>query len=104
MYCFTIRYPRHDSTFFDMAYYKDKHIELVKDRFSLYGLKTVVVKEGVSLNTATNKTLYAATDLIFEDVEGFQSAIAKNGKEVGADIINYTDSKPLFEYSELEYT
>jgi uncharacterized protein (TIGR02118 family) len=89
----TVLYPKTESSQFDLAYYLEKHIPLVKERLTPFGLI------GVDLNEATGgDTLppYAMiTFLTFNTIEELNEGMGTQGAELMADISNFTDVQPL---------
>ena len=96
----TVMYQNQPDATFDMAYYCNRHIQLVR---RLLGdvLKGVAVERGVG--SANSPAPYVAMGrLWFDSVETFQAALAAHGPALIADIPNYTNTKFTIQVSEIE--
>jgi uncharacterized protein (TIGR02118 family) len=91
----TVLYPNEEGTKFDMGYYLDHHIPLVR-RLLTPALKGVTVQQGVSGERAGSPPHYIAIcHLLFESSEEYEASFAPHAAEIVADVPKYTDSKPL---------
>ncbi len=98
----SVLYPNSDSARFDIDYYCDKHMPMVKKRVG-GALKSLAVDHGLSGGAPGSKPDYIAMGhLFFDSVEAFQSAFGPHSKEIMADIPNYTNTKPQVLISEVK--
>jgi len=98
----TIMYPPTSSARFDMNYYIEKHMPMVKSKIesSFIGF---TVDAGLAGGTPGSHAPYMAIgSLTFESLEVFGSVMAEHGAEIMADIANYTDSQPVMQISEVK--
>ena len=97
----SVMYPTTAGARFDHAYYRDKHMPLVKDRMGDACLYYTVDK-GIAGGAPGSPAPYVGMCHIFcESVESFQAAFGRHAKEIMADIANYTDIAPVLQVSEV---
>ena len=100
----SVFYPNIAGKKFDMAYYCDRHIPMVQ-RMVGASCKGVTVVEGMSGEQPQSKPPYRAmAHLLFDSVESFQAAFGPHGREIMADIPNYTDIEPILQIGEVKMT
>ena len=102
MFKATIMYPPTPSARFDMNYYIEKHMPMVKSKIgsSCIGF---TVDAGLAGGAPGSHAPYMAIgSLTFESLEVFGSVMAEHGAEIMADIPNYTDSQPVIQISEVQ--
>jgi uncharacterized protein (TIGR02118 family) len=98
----TVLYPNQDGAKFDMRYYLDKHIPMVK-RLLGGALKGVVVEQGVAGAVPGSKAAYAVVcHLRFDSVDAFQGAFGPHAATVQADVHNYASAEPVIQISEVK--
>lgn len=98
----SVLYPAGEGRKFDTTYYTQKHMPLVRERFKDLGLVRAEVDKGVAGGApgAPAPFVYVA-HLYFNSVADFQKAIATHGKEIMADVPNYTNIQPQVQISEI---
>ena len=70
----SVLYPNEPGTKFDMTYYLDHHIRIVRQRLGA-ALKGVSVERGISGGEPGSNAPYVTTcHLLFESVESFQTS------------------------------
>jgi len=98
----SVLYPNHEGSTFDMAYYCNTHIPLVR-RLLGPALKGVAVEQGIGGIAPGSPAPYLAMGhLLFESLEAFQKAFEPNAQALLADIPNYTNAQPLIQISEVK--
>ena len=97
----SVMYPNKPGGRFDHAYYRDKHMPLVKARMG-DSCKFYTVDKGLAGGAPGDPAPYAAICHIFCDsVEAFEGGFGPHAQEIMADIPNYTDQTPLVQISEV---
>ena len=97
----TVMYPAREGARFDHAYYRDKHMPLVKARMG-EACRSYTVDRGLSGDAPGSAPPYVAMcQLLCDSVEAFQSGFGPHAKEILADIPNYTDIAPVLQFSEV---
>jgi uncharacterized protein (TIGR02118 family) len=97
----SVMYPDGPGKHFDHAYYRDKHMPLVKARMGS-ALKFYTVDKGLAGGTPGSPATYAAAGhLHCDSVEAFQAGFGPHANEIMGDIPNYTDISPLIQISEV---
>jgi uncharacterized protein (TIGR02118 family) len=86
---------------FDLDYYMKSHIPLVSSLWKSAGLKGVQVMRGTGSPTGDAAPFHIIALLDFDSLNAFNTAAAANGKEVFADIPNFTDVQPTIQFNEL---
>lgn len=95
-----VLYPQQNDSHFDLDYYLNRHIPLVKERLNPLGLIRVEVDEGIGTSAPDQLAPYAAIGyLVFERIEDFQKGFSAHGAELIADIPNYTNIQPQIQIS-----
>ncbi len=98
----TVLYPATEGKKFDHSYYKNKHMTLVSERLKTFGLIRTEVDKGVAGGAPGSAAPYVAVGHVyFNSLDQFQKGMAKHGKEIMADIPNYTDIPPQIQVSEI---
>ncbi len=98
----SVLYPNQVGTKFDMAYYLDHHIPMVR-RLLGSALKGVSVEHGICGEEPGSPAPYIATGhLLFDSVQTFQASFAPHAQEIMEDIPKYTNSEPLVQIGEVK--
>ena len=90
-----VSYPNRAGARFDEEYYMTKHMPMVGEKLSAYGLTGWSIDKGLAGGApgSAPKHLFQA-HLHFKDLAGFQAGMAAVGAPVMADVPNYTDIQP----------
>jgi len=95
-------YPSNPGGKFDMKYYLEKHIPMVKQKCGP-ALKNVAVEQGVAGGQPGAPITYSViAHLSFDSVDAFQSAFGPNAPQILGDVPNYTDIQPIVQISEVK--
>jgi uncharacterized protein (TIGR02118 family) len=98
----SVMYPNREGGRFDMAYYLDKHIPMIRQKLGA-ALKGVAVELGIGGATPGSPAPYLALGhLLFESLQAFQTSFAPHAQAIMADIPNYTNTQPTIQISELK--
>lgn len=98
----SVMYARGEGKKFDHDYYVNKHMALVKSRLGGAGLRRLEVDKGVAGGTPGAPAPYVCMGhLYFDSVADFQTAMKPHGKELFADVPNFTDITPQVQISEI---
>ena len=98
----TVVYPNTAGSHFDIRYYCNTHIPLVR---KLLGpaLKGVAVEHGIAGATPGSPAPFLAIgQLQFDSVEAFEESFGRHAQEIMADIPNYTNTQPVIQISEVK--
>ena len=97
----SVLYPNSAGTKFDMAYYLNHHIPMVR-RLLGSALKGVSVEHGISGEEPGSLAPHIATlHLLFDSVQAFQASFAPHAREIMEDILKYTNSQPVVQIGEV---
>jgi uncharacterized protein (TIGR02118 family) len=97
----SVMYPNTPGSRFDHAYYRDKHMPLLKARMGA-ACRSYTVDKGLAGGAPGSAPTYVGMCHIFCDsVESFQAGFGPHAKEIMADIANYTDLQPVIQISEV---
>lgn len=98
----SVIYPNIEGKRFEMDYYCEKHIPMIKAKVGA-ACKDVIVDQGMSGAQPGSKPGFIAwAHFLFDSPETFQSAFIPHLKEFSDDIPNYTDIEPIFQISEVK--
>jgi uncharacterized protein (TIGR02118 family) len=97
----SVLYPSAEGKKFDMAYYCNRHMPMVKDKLGA-ACKRADVDQGLGgAQPGSRPAFVAMAHLIFDSVEAFQNAFGPHADAIMGDIPNYTDIQPLIQLSEI---
>lgn len=98
----SVFYPNSSGGTFDMSYYVNTHIPMVRRKLGAV-LKGVSVEQGIAGGAPGAPATYSALGhLLFDSVEVFQQAWAAHGDTIVADVPNYTNTMPIIQLSEVK--
>jgi len=97
----TVLYLNKPGARFDHAYYRDKHMPLIRARMGKH-CKSYTIDRGIAGRAPGAPAPYVAMSHIYCDsVESFQAGFGPHVEEFLADIPNYTDLTPEVQISEV---
>lgn len=96
-----VMYKNSPDSSFNMDYYREKHMALVRERYLPHGLANLEVDEAVSKTGSRAAPYIAIAYMTFADMEAFMAAIKSSGKEIMADVQNFTDIEPTVQISNI---
>ena len=98
----SVFYPNGEGTTFDMDYYCNTHMPMVKSH-SGESLKRIEVEQGLAGGAPGAKPEYVAMGhMYFDLMEDFQSYFVPHLPVFGADVPNYTNAAPVIQISEVK--
>lgn len=96
----SVMYPNSPDASFDEAYYRDKHMPMVKRLMGDY-CKSYAVDRAIAGDSASNAPYIAMGHLFCESVADFEAGFGPHAREIMADIPNYTGQTPILQFSEV---
>jgi uncharacterized protein (TIGR02118 family) len=98
----SVMYPNREGVKFDMAYYVDRHIPMVRQLLGS-SLKRVSVEQGISgLGSGSSAPYVAMGHLLFDSPEAFQTSFGPHAQAIMEDIPKYTNSEPTVQIGEVK--
>ena len=98
----SILYPRTQGSRFDMEYYLNKHVPMVKDLLGCE-LRGFYVDRGLAGAEPGSTPVYSGmAHLLFDSVEAFQNAFGPHAERIMGDAPNYTTARPAIQISEIK--
>lgn len=98
----SVLYSNTEGKKFDMVYYCNKHIPLVKQKLGA-ACKGIDVYQGLEGAQPGSLPSFAAmAHLCFDSVDAFQSAFSPHAQTIMGDIPNYTDIEPIIQINEVK--
>lgn len=86
---------------FDMDYYCNRHVPLVRDKLGI-ACKGIAVDQGLAGGEPGSAPAFVAMiHLYFETVEAFQAAFGPQAETILADVPNYTDAEMVVQISQV---
>jgi uncharacterized protein (TIGR02118 family) len=102
MFNVSIIYPNTAGSRLDLDYYLYQHMPMTLEKLSP-ALKRVSVEHGLGgAFPGTAPEFAAICHLYFDSVEAFLTAFGPHAAELQGDIPNYTDVRPIIQYSEVK--
>jgi uncharacterized protein (TIGR02118 family) len=97
----SVLYPYSEGKSFDMKYYCDKHMPMIRQKLG-NACKGIAVEQGISGRDPGTPPAYIAMGHIYcESIEAFRAAYAPHAAEFRADASNYTQVQAIFQISEV---
>ena len=97
----SVMYPNTEGCTFDMPYYRDTHMRLVRELIGP-ALKGLRAEKGIGGGAPGSPPLYAAIGhLMFDSVEAFGIAFEAHGQALMSDIPKFTNVQPVIQISEI---
>ena len=98
----SVFYTNNEGSKFDMNYYCNSHIPMVRQKLGA-ACKGAAVEQGITGATPGSRPAFIAMGHIyFDSVEAFQTAFGPHTEAIMADIPNYTDIQPTLQISEVK--
>lgn len=98
----SVVYENHPDRTFDMAYYCNRHIPMVKQKLGA-ACKRVEVDQGFAgVQPGSKPPFIAQAHFLFDSVDSFQKAFGAHAEAIMADIPNYTDLQPIIWLNEVK--
>ena len=98
----SVFYPNNEGSKFDMDYYCNSHVPMVKEKLGAV-LKGVSVEQGLGGPEPGSRATYVAMNhLLFDSVDAFESAFGPHAEAIMGDVPNYTDIEPIIQISEVK--
>jgi uncharacterized protein (TIGR02118 family) len=97
----TIMYPDAEDAYFDMDYYINKHITLVKDTCG-DAIKACTVEQALGGGGPGSEASYrVVARLSVDSMDDFLKYVAPNDPIFAADVPNFTNIKPVIQINEV---
>ena len=97
----TILYPNSEDAYFDMDYYQNKHIEMVKEKCG-DALKGCSVEQGLGGAAPGSEPPYVViARLDVESMDDFIAYVAPHDPDFAADVPNFTNIQPVIQLCEV---
>ncbi len=97
----SVMYLHDPKSTFDMDYYRNKHVPMVRDRLG-GACKNTAIEAGLAGGEPGSAPTYRAMGhLYFDTVEAFQQAFTPHAPEIIADVANYTNAKYVIQISDV---
>ena len=90
----SVLYPAEKDATFDMAYYKDSHMPLVRERLGSALLKEEIWT-GLGAPGNAPASFQVVLHMYFDDPDAFGASFGPHAGEIMADIPNYTNVQPV---------
>jgi uncharacterized protein (TIGR02118 family) len=98
----SVMYRSGDGKKFDHDYYVNKHMKLVRERWGGMGLQKIEVDRGVAGGAPGSPAPFVAIGHVyFGSIDQFQKAASTHGKELFADVPNFTNITPELQIAEV---
>ena len=95
----TVMYPAGES--FDADYYLKTHMPLVRDRWGSFGLKSTQAIKGVAKPDGSAPDYQMIALITFGSIDDFKAAGKAHGKEIFADIPNFTKAQAVVQINDI---
>jgi len=98
----SVLYPGGAGTTFNMDYYLNRHIPMVRGKLGT-ACKSAAVEQGLGGATPGSLPAFSAMGhLYFDSVDAFQAAFGPHAAAIMGDIPNYTNVQPTIQVSEVK--
>jgi uncharacterized protein (TIGR02118 family) len=97
----SVLYPNEAGKRFDMGYYLDTHVPMVKNLLGA-ALTNVTVQKGIAGGTPGSTAAYVTMGhLHFDSIESFMASFGPHSDAIVGDLPNFTDLLPVLQISEV---
>jgi uncharacterized protein (TIGR02118 family) len=97
----SVMYPYREGARFDHAYYRDRHMPMVKARLGS-ACAYYTIEKGLAGRVPGAPPVYVAMcAFICTSLESYEAALREHGVEIRGDLANYTDIAPVVQFSEV---
>lgn len=97
----SVLYPNSESARFDIDYYRDRHMPLVRERLG-NACKRTAIEHGLAGGAPGEAPIYAAMGhLYFDSLSDFETAFPPHAGELMGDIPNFTNTQPTVQISQV---
>ena len=97
----SVLYPNGEGATFDMDYYCQRHVPMVREKFGAT-CRGVSVEEGVAGGAPGSPPAYRIMGhLLFDSLDSFQATFAPHAQAIMGDIANFTNVQPVVQISEI---
>jgi len=98
----SVLYPYGEGAKFDMNYYVNKHMPMVRQKLGA-ACKGMSVEQGIAGGAPGSPPAFIAMGhLLFDSSDAFQKAFAPHAAELMGDIPNYTKIQPIIQISDVK--
>ncbi len=98
----SVLYPNDEGKTFDMSYYCDKHVPMVRKLLGS-SCTNASVEQGIAGGTPGSKATYIAMGhMYFNSVDDFIASFNPNASTILGDLPNFTDTTPVVQISEIK--
>jgi uncharacterized protein (TIGR02118 family) len=98
----SVFYPNQEGSKFNMDYYCNSHMPMVRQKLGA-ACKGAAVEQGIAGATQGSRPAFIAMGhLYFDSVDAFQTAFGPQAAAITADIPNYTDIQPTLQISDVK--
>ena len=97
----SVLYPKSDNSHFDINYYRDTHMALVRQKLG-NACKRTAIESGVAGGAPGEPPAFVAMGhLYFDSVSDFETAFGPHAEEILGDIPNFTNVQPTVQISDV---
>jgi len=97
----SVLYPNSESARFDIEYYRDTHMPLVRERLG-QACRRTSIEQGLAGAAPGEAPAYAAMGhLYFDSLSDFETAFPPHAEELMGDIPNFTNIQPTVQISQV---
>ena len=97
----SVLYPNFEDGNFNMDYYCDTHIPMVKELLG-DALKNATVEKGLGGAAPGSPATYVAMgNMYYNSIKEFQTAFGPHAKQIMGDLPNFTNIEPVIQISEV---
>ena len=98
----SVFYPNKEGARFDMKYYLEKHMPMVKQKMA-GAIKGMGVEQGIAGGAPGAPATYRVMAYMsFDSMDSYQAAFSAHAQSIMADVANYTDLQPVVQVSEVK--
>lgn len=101
MFKITVLYPHSDGALFDHDYYRDKHMPLFRCLLGDACIRYEIDRGLVGGEPGQAAPFVAMCHVFVTSIEAFQTAMAEHAPAIIADLLRYTDIRPVIQVSEV---
>lgn len=93
-----VMYPNQEGKWFDLEYYKSKHLKLINEKLKP---EKIEIDYGVTGEEDNNSSYVAIGYLTFKNLEHLREGFMSHESDLASDVANYTNIQPIYQVSDL---
>ena len=84
-------HPNHNDPRFDIDYYRNQHMSLVREKYAPYGLLDLEIDEAICKESKNSTAYLVVGYMLFNSIKQFYQSYQAAGKDIVSDLSHFSD-------------